>query len=64
MPTRTIMERLGAGEVLLMDGATGSELALRGVNLSKGATPEKLGAWSVPLSTTQPTSLSPPGVAA
>jgi len=46
MPTRSIEERLRAGDVLLLDGATGSELHLRGVNVSQGSTPEKLGAWS------------------
>jgi S-methylmethionine-dependent homocysteine/selenocysteine methylase len=46
MPTRTIMERLGAGEMLLLDGATGSELQRRGVNVSQGATPETMGVWS------------------
>src|SRR5262249_35641683 len=30
----------------LMDGATGSELHKRGVNVSQGSTPDKLGAWS------------------
>ena len=37
MPTRSILDRLSGGEVLLMDGATGSELERRGVNLAKGA---------------------------
>lgn len=46
MPTRPILERLQAGEVLLMDGATGSELQRRGVYVSKGATPEGMGVWS------------------
>ena len=46
MPSRTITERLRVGEVLLMDGATGSELQRRGVNVSKGAAPESMGAWS------------------
>ena len=46
MPSRLIQERLDAGEALLLDGATGSELHRRGVNVSKGATPEALGAWS------------------
>src|SRR5688572_15763427 len=46
MPSRAIMDRLQAGDVLLMDGATGSELHRRGVNVSKGATPEKLAVWS------------------
>src|SRR5579864_5632296 len=46
MPSRKIMDRLRAGEVLLMDGATGSELGRRGVNVSKGSTLEKLAVWS------------------
>ena len=46
MPRRDIRDRLRAGDVLLMDGATGSEINRRGVDLSKGATSEELGAWS------------------
>jgi homocysteine S-methyltransferase len=46
MPARKIMDRLQAGEVLLLDGATGSELGRRGVNVSKGSTLEKLAVWS------------------
>jgi S-methylmethionine-dependent homocysteine/selenocysteine methylase len=46
MPSRSIRERLRAGEALLLDGATGSELGRRGVNVSKGSTNEKLGPWS------------------
>ena len=38
MPARSITERLRAGDVILMDGGTGSELHRRGVNISKGAT--------------------------
>ena len=45
MPTRKIVERLKAGEVLLMDGGTGSELQRRGVDVLKGAT-DRLKAWS------------------
>ena len=45
MPTRNIVERLKAGEVLLMDGGTGSELQRRGVDVLKGAT-DRLKAWS------------------
>ena len=37
MPSRNIIDRLKAGEVLLMDGATGTELHRRGVTISKGA---------------------------
>lgn len=46
MPTRTTAERLSAGERLLLDGATGSEIARRGVYVSKGSTAERLGPWS------------------
>ncbi len=42
---RNIVERLGAGETLLMDGGTGSELQRRGVDVLKGAT-DRLKAWS------------------
>jgi methionine synthase I (cobalamin-dependent) len=38
--------RLATGAPLLLDGAMGSELQRRGVWVSHGATPEKLGAWS------------------
>ena len=41
MPSRSILERLAAGDTLLMDGGTGTELQRRGVNISKGATVEK-----------------------
>lgn len=46
MSRRDILSRLAGGERLLLDGATGSELQRRGVSVSKGATPERLGAWS------------------
>ncbi|MCH8206264.1 MAG: homocysteine S-methyltransferase family protein [Chloroflexi bacterium] len=46
MPSRGILDRLNAGETLLMDGATGSELQRRGVDVSKGATKGNLGVWS------------------
>ena len=46
MPSRSIMDRLSAGDILLMDGATGSELGRRGVNVSKGSTMESLAVWS------------------
>ena len=42
---RNIVDRLTAGEVLLMDGGTGSELQRRGVDVLKGAT-DRLKAWS------------------
>ena len=45
MPPRKIMDRLAAGETLLLDGGTGSELQRRGVDVLKGAT-ERLEAWS------------------
>lgn len=41
MSVRDIRERLKNGDVILMDGGTGSELHRRGVNISKGATVEK-----------------------
>jgi homocysteine S-methyltransferase len=47
MSRADILSRLAAGERLLLDGATGSELQRRGVNVSQGVTPEGgLGAWS------------------
>jgi len=46
MPSRSIVDRLKAREILVMDGGTGSELQRRGVNVDKGATDEKLGVWS------------------
>jgi S-methylmethionine-dependent homocysteine/selenocysteine methylase len=41
-----IRDRLAAGTPLVLDGAMGSELQRRGVWVSHGATPDKLGAWS------------------
>ncbi len=47
MPTRTIRQRLDAGELLLMDGGTGSELQARGADVLVGATEETgLQGWS------------------
>ena len=46
MPRRGIVDRLKAGEILLMDGATGSEIQRRGVNVNKGTTSERFGVWS------------------
>jgi S-methylmethionine-dependent homocysteine/selenocysteine methylase len=46
MRSSEIRDRLRGGELLLLDGATGSELQRRGVNLSHGSTQETLGAWS------------------
>jgi S-methylmethionine-dependent homocysteine/selenocysteine methylase len=41
MPARSILERLRAGDLIIMDGGTGSELQRRGFNISQGATVEK-----------------------
>ena len=41
-----IIDRLQVGEVLVMDGATGSELQRRGVDINKGSVEGKLGVWS------------------
>jgi S-methylmethionine-dependent homocysteine/selenocysteine methylase len=48
MPSIDILSRLAAGDHLLLDGATGSELQHRGVNVSKGMASDGsvLGAWS------------------
>jgi S-methylmethionine-dependent homocysteine/selenocysteine methylase len=46
VPNREIRQRLALGEVLLLDGATGSELDRRGVNVSLGASQGQPGAWS------------------
>ena len=46
MPTRSVTDRLRAGEVLLMDGGTGSELQRRGVEVLLGSRGDKLGPWS------------------
>jgi S-methylmethionine-dependent homocysteine/selenocysteine methylase len=47
MNRRDIISRLAGGERFVLDGATGSELQRRGVNVSKGITAEGgLGAWS------------------
>ena len=46
MPSRSIVDRLKAGEFLVLDGATGSELQRRGVNVNKGSTAKGLGVWS------------------
>ena len=45
MPSQKILDRLAAGETLLLDGGTGSELQRRGADVLKGAT-DKLKAWS------------------
>jgi S-methylmethionine-dependent homocysteine/selenocysteine methylase len=41
MPARSITDRLKAGDLIIMDGGTGSELQRRGFNISQGATVEK-----------------------
>ena len=47
MPSRNVMDRLNAGELLLMDGGTGSEIQRRGAEVLIGATAEMgLQAWS------------------
>ncbi len=46
MPSRSIVERLADGDFLILDGATGSELQRRGVDVNKGAVGGKLGVWS------------------
>ncbi len=46
MPRRSVTDRLGSGEVLLMDGGTGSELQRRGVEVLLGSRGDKLGPWS------------------
>src|SRR5229473_2862804 len=47
MHTHDLLSRLRSGDRILLDGATGSELQRRGVNVSRGASVEGgLGAWS------------------
>lgn len=46
MAARSIVERLEAGEKLLLDGGTGSELQRRGVDVSKRTADGAIGAWS------------------
>jgi S-methylmethionine-dependent homocysteine/selenocysteine methylase len=46
MPTRSVTDRLRAGDILLMDGGTGSELQRRGVEVLLGSRGDKLGPWS------------------
>jgi S-methylmethionine-dependent homocysteine/selenocysteine methylase len=53
----SIVDRLRRGDVLLMDGGTGTELHRRGVNISKGATVEKR-----PTAPPQYASIQVPGV--
>ena len=46
MPRQSLGDRLRSGEVLLMDGGTGSELQRRGVEVLLGSRGDKLGPWS------------------
>jgi S-methylmethionine-dependent homocysteine/selenocysteine methylase len=46
MPRRSVTDRLRNGEILLMDGGTGSELQRRGVEVLLGSRGDKLGPWS------------------
>ena len=47
MPNRNVTDRLNSGEVLLMDGGTGSEIQRRGAEVLTGASPDiGLMAWS------------------
>lgn len=46
MPTVKVMDRIAAGETLLMDGGTGSEIQRRGVDVLLGSQGDKLGPWS------------------
>ncbi len=43
---RGIVDRLKAGDLLILDGATGSELQRRGVDVNKGSVKGRLGVWS------------------
>ena len=56
MPSRSIVDRLKDGELLLMDGGTGSEIQRRGVTINKGSTNEQFGVWSPPPTSTRPAS--------
>jgi len=40
MPSRSILERVTAGDILVMDGGTGTELQKRGVDVMRGTTVE------------------------
>ena len=53
MTRQNIVERLGNGEMLLMDGGTGSELQRRGADVLKGAE-DRLKAWSATANTEYP----------
>ena len=54
MPAHSITQRLAAGDHLLMDGGTGSELQRRGVDVLQGSTAQRLGAWSGPANINAP----------
>jgi homocysteine S-methyltransferase len=45
MPSRNIIDRLKAGDILLLDGATGSEIQRRGFDVARGATKEADTEW-------------------
>ncbi len=46
MARRNIVDRLRSGELLILDGGTGTELQRRGVDVNKGSVEGKLGVWS------------------
>ena len=46
MPSRDLISRLEAGEKILMDGGTGSEIHRRGVDVLLGSSANVLGTWS------------------
>lgn len=54
MPTRSILDRLSAGDRILMDGATGSELQRRGADVLEGASGDRLGCWTAMLNLDSP----------
>ena len=46
MARRNIVDRLRAGELLILDGGTGTELQRRGVDVDKGFRGNEMGPWS------------------
>ena len=46
MPGRSVTDRLNSGEVLLMDGGTGTEILRRGAGGLTGPSPDNVMAWS------------------
>ena len=58
MPEQNIVQRLAAGDHLLMDGGTGSELQRRGIDVLQGSTAQRLGAWSGPANIDAPEAVS------